>query len=152
MHPVLIEIGPLVIRWYGVMIAVACMVGLWVAGIEAERKGISKEKIQSFFIYAIIGGIVGARLYYVVFSDFTQFKTAPFSIFAIWQGGLAIHGGILGGLVVSVIYTRIQKISFWKLADTLAPSLILGQAIGRIGCLLNGDAHGYPTDQPWVLA
>jgi phosphatidylglycerol:prolipoprotein diacylglycerol transferase len=150
-HPVLIEIGPLVIRWYGVMIAVACMVGLWLAGIEAERKGIAKEKIQSFFIYAIIGGIVGARLDYVLFSDFEQFKIDPMSIFAVWQGGLAIHGGILGGLLVTIFYTKLQKIPFWKLADTLTPSLILGQAIGRIGCFLNGDAHGYPTDRPWGL-
>jgi len=149
MHPVLIEIGALAIRWYGLMIATAVLVGLWVAGLEAIRKGIPVEKIQNFFIFLIIGGIIGARLYYVIFSDFVQFRADPMSIFAVWQGGLAIHGALLGGLVVSIFYTAIQKISFWKLADTLSPSLILGQAIGRIGCFLNGDAHGYPTDLPW---
>jgi phosphatidylglycerol:prolipoprotein diacylglycerol transferase len=75
----------------------------------------------------------------------------PLSVFAVWQGGLAIHGGILGGLLVCLFYTRRQKISFWKFVDIAAPSLILGQAIGRIGCFLNGDAHGYPTDMPWGL-
>ena len=151
MHPVLIQIGPLVIRWYGVMIAIACFVGLWVAGIEAERKGIGKEKMHDFSLYAIIGAVIGARLYYVAFADRAQFWDNPLSVFAIWQGGLAIHGAILGGLLVCLLYTRRKKISFWKFADTFAPSLILGQAIGRIGCFLNGDAHGYPTSLPWGL-
>ncbi len=97
MHPILIEIGPLTIRWYGVMIATACFIGLWVAGREAERKGIGKEKIQEFALYAIIAAIIGARIYYVLFSDLTQFLHKPLSIFAIWEGGLAIHGAILGG-------------------------------------------------------
>lgn len=151
MHPVLIQIGPLVIRWYGVMIAIACLLGLWVAGREAERKGIDREKTQDIFLYAIIGAVIGARLYYVAFAGWARFLDNPLSVFAVWQGGLAIHGGILGGLLVSLFYTRRQKIRFWKFADMGAPSLILGQAIGRIGCFLNGDAHGYPTDMPWGL-
>ena len=151
MHPILIQIGPLTIRWYGVMIALSCFIGLWVAGREAERKGIGKERIQEFALYAIIAAIIGARIYYVMFSDLTQFLHKPLSIFAIWEGGLAIHGAILGGLLVGIIFSIRQKISFWKFADTLAPSLILGQAIGRIGCFLNGDAHGNPTRLPWGL-
>ena len=151
MHPVLIEIGHFTIRWYGVMIATACIVGIWVAGKEAERKGFDKKIIQDFSLYAIIGAIIGARFYYVVFGDWSRFLENPLSLFAIWQGGLAIHGGILGGLLVGVFYTRKHHISFLKLADTFAPSLILGQAIGRIGCLFNGDAHGYPTDLPWGI-
>jgi phosphatidylglycerol:prolipoprotein diacylglycerol transferase len=133
------------------MIAIACLVGMWVGGREAERKGIGKGKIQDFSLYAIIGAIIGSRLYYVLFSDWTQFWHSPLSVFAIWQGGLAIHGALLGGFLVGLVYTRIQKISFWKFADTIAPSIILGQAIGRIGCFFNGDAHGYPTDLPWGL-
>jgi len=151
MYPVLIEIGSLSIRWYGVMIVTACIVGIWVAGKEAERKGFDKKIIQDFSLYAIIGAIIGARFYYVVFGDWSRFLENPLSLFAIWQGGLAIHGGILGGLLVGVFYTRKHHISFLKLADTFAPSLILGQAIGRIGCFFNGDAHGYPTDLPWGI-
>ncbi len=151
MHPVLLHIGPLVIRWYGFMIAIACLVGVWLAGKEAERKGIAGQKIQDILLYAIIGGVIGARIYYVVFADWTGFLNNPLSVFAVWQGGLAIHGGILGGLLVCLFFTRRQKISFWKFVDIAAPSLILGQAIGRIGCFLNGDAHGYPTDMPWGL-
>jgi len=151
MHPVLIKLGPLVIRWYGLMIAVACLLGVWLAGKEAERKGINKEEIQDFFLYIIFGAVIGARLYYVAFTDWAYFSDNPLSVFAIWQGGLAIHGGVLGGLLVGIFYTRIKKFSFWKFADMVAPSLILGQAIGRIGCFFNGDAHGYPTSLPWGL-
>jgi len=151
MHPVLLQIGPIVIRWYGVMIAIACFVGIWLAGREADRKEIGKEKISNFFIYAIVGAVIGARLYYVAFSDLNQFGDNPLSLFAVWQGGLAIHGAVLGGLIVCLLFTRRQKISFWKFSDTMTPSLILGQAIGRIGCFFNGDAHGYPTNLPWGL-
>lgn len=151
MHPILIQIGTFTIRWYGVMIATACIVGVWLAGKEAERKGLGKDKVQDFALYAIIGAIFGARFYYVVLTDWTSFREYPLSVFALWQGGLAIHGAILGGLVVAVWYTRTRRIPFWTFADTLAPSLILGQAIGRIGCFFNGDAHGYPTRLPWGL-
>jgi phosphatidylglycerol:prolipoprotein diacylglycerol transferase len=151
MNPVLLAIGPLTIRWYGVMIATAFMLGIWLAGKEAERKGLDKKIIQDFSLYAVIGAIIGARVYYVAFGDWSLFLKNPLSLFAIWQGGLAIHGGILGGLLVGLFYTRKHKISFLKLADTFAPSLILGQAIGRIGCFFNGDAHGYPTDLPWGI-
>ena len=151
MHPILIRIGSLEIRWYGAMISLACLVGYWLAGREAERKGIGKDKFQEFFLYAVIGAIIGARLYYVAFSDLTLFWQDPFSVFAIWEGGLAIHGALLGGLLVSILYTRKQKINLAAFLDALSPPLILGQAIGRIGCFFNGDAHGYPTRMPWGL-
>ena len=151
MHPVLIQIGPLVIRWYGVMIALACFAGMWLALKEAKRKGIGREKIEGFFFYALIGAIIGARLYYVAFSCLENFWSNPLTLFAVWEGGLAIHGGILGGLLVALIYARKREIPFWKLADTVAPSLILGQTVGRIGCFLNGDAHGHPTKLPWGM-
>ncbi len=149
MHPVLIQVGPIVIRWYGVMIASACIIGIWLAGKEAQRKGIKEDRIFGFSICCIAGAIIGARLYYVAFADAARFWENPFSVFAIWQGGLAIHGGILGGLLSAILYTSIQKLPFWKFADAMAPPLILGQAIGRIGCFLNGDAYGYPTGLPW---
>lgn len=151
MSPVIIQIGPLVLRWYGLMIAIASIVGWWLAGLEAERKGIGKEKINDLFIWTMVGAFIGARLYYVAFSDWSLVQKNPFSIFAFWQGGLAIHGGILGGLLVCFIYAHRHKIPFLKLTDTLAPSLILGQAIGRIGCFFNGDAFGTPTNLPWGL-
>jgi phosphatidylglycerol:prolipoprotein diacylglycerol transferase len=130
------------------MIATACLVGYWLGGREAERKGIGKEKFQQFFLYAVIAAVIGARFYYVAFADLSMLWEDPLSVLAIWHGGLAIHGAVLGGLVVSIIYTRQQKINLAAFLDTLSPPLILGQAIGRIGCFLNGDAHGYPTRMP----
>ncbi len=94
MHPIFIQFGAFSVRWYGVLIATACFVAVWIAGKEGERKGIGKEKIWDFSLYVIIGAIIGARLYYVVFFNWAQLWDYPLSVFAVWQGGLAIHGGI----------------------------------------------------------
>ena len=99
----------------------------------------------------MVGGILGARIYYILFTDPKIFLANPLRFLAFWEGGLAIHGAILAGFLASVWYTWEWKLPFWKWADTLAPSLILGQAIGRMACFLNGDAHGYPTDLPWGI-
>jgi len=151
MHPVLIHIGPFTIRWYGVMIALACFIGLSIAKKEAQRKEIGEENIDTFFLYTIVGAVIGARLYYIAFSNPSLFWRDPFAVFAIWEGGLAIHGAVLSGIIIAIIYAKFKRISFLKFSDTLVPSLILGQAIGRIGCFLNGDAHGFPTDLPWGM-
>ncbi len=151
MHPVLIEIGPLTIRWYGVMIATAVLVAFWLAGREGVRKGFEKQKIDDFSLLVVIAGIIGARIYFILFSDLNYFLSRPLRVLAFWEGGLAIHGAIISGIIVAIWYTRREKIPFWRWADTFAPSLILGQTIGRIGCFLNGDAHGYPTTLPWGM-
>ncbi len=151
MHPVLIQIGPFTIRWYGVMIAAAILLSVWLAGREGVRKGFEKQKIQDFSFLVIIAGIVGARIYFVLFSGLGNFLAEPSRLLAFWEGGLAIHGAIIGGIVAAIWYTWRKRIPFWKWTDTFAPSLILGQTIGRIGCFLNGDAHGYPTALPWGL-
>lgn len=151
MHPILIEIGSLTIRWYSVMIVTAIMIGIWLAGREGVRRGFEKQNVFDFVFYVILAGIFGARIYYVLFSDLSSYLTNPLKIFALWEGGLAIHGAILAGLIVALWYTWEAKLPFWRWLDTFAPSLILGQAIGRIGCFFNGDAHGYPTNLPWGL-
>lgn len=151
MHPVFIQIGTFTIQWYGVMIATAFLAGLWVAKKQGAENQINEETIDRFALVALISAVTGARLYYIAFTDPAIFWTRPGSVLAVWEGGLAIHGAIIGGILAGIIFTRHHRISFWKFADTLAPSLILGQAIGRIGCFLNGDAHGYPTTLPWGL-
>ena len=112
MQPVLMQVGPFAIRWYGLMIALACFIGLWVAGKEAERKGIGRRQAQDFFLYALPGGLIGAHLYYMAFNGREQLWDNPLSFFAIWQGGLAIHGAILGGLLAAILFTRKHKIPF----------------------------------------
>lgn len=149
MYPVLFKLGPFTIRPYGVMLATAFVVGLYLARREARRKGLGEESIVNFSLYIFIAGLIGARLYYIAFDDLRSYLTHPAEIFSIWKGGLAFHGGIIGGLLIAIWLAKRRRISFWKLSDTLTPSLILGQALVRIGCFLNGCCYGVPTQLPW---
>ena len=148
--PVLVEIGPLVIRWYGLLIASAVLIGLSLSRYLAKRRNVDPELISDLVIWLVIAAIPSARLYYVLF-QWEEYSQNPGDIIAIWKGGIAIHGAILGGLVASLIFARLQKVSFWQLTDVVAPSLILGQAIGRWGNFFNSEAFGTPTDLPWKL-
>ncbi|MDP8229536.1 MAG: prolipoprotein diacylglyceryl transferase [Candidatus Gorgyraea atricola] len=146
MHPIIAKFGPITIYSYGMMIAIAFVFGIYLARIEAVRKNFKKDLIYDLSFYLIIGALIGARLYYLLFFSPRVFIEEPLSIFRIWQGGLAIHGGILGGIIACILFAKRRGISFWGLADLVAPSLLLGQAIGRIGCLLNGCCYGIPID------
>ena len=152
MHPVLIEIGPVVIRYYGLMYVIAITLGFALLVKEVRRKKLplSTENLLDLMLWTIPAAIIGARLYYVAF-QWSYYAQHPLDILKIWQGGLAIHGGVLAGILTVYLFTRFKKVSFWALTDSVAPSLILGQAIGRIGNLMNGDAFGTPTDLPWGI-
>jgi phosphatidylglycerol:prolipoprotein diacylglycerol transferase len=145
MHPIIYKIGPLTVYSYGMMVAIAFLVGISIARIEARRKDINPELIYDFGFYLVIGSIIAARLYYILFFNLQGFLEDPLSIFKVWQGGLSIHGAILGGIIAGIVFSKARKINFWNLADLISPSIILGQAIGRIGCFLNGCCFGVPT-------
>jgi phosphatidylglycerol:prolipoprotein diacylglycerol transferase len=152
MHPVLIAMGPVQIRFYGLMYVVAIVVGYYLLKREVRRKEISlsSDEIMNLIFWVVLGGVVVARIYYVVFNweyYWPDWREIP----AIWHGGLAIHGGILGGLLGGLLYTRRKGVPFFRVADASAPSLILGQAFGRFGNFMNGDAHGVPTQMPWGI-
>ncbi|MEC2160507.1 prolipoprotein diacylglyceryl transferase [Virgibacillus halodenitrificans] len=139
---VFLEIGPLPIYWYGVIIATGAFLGLYLATKESDRLGMKKDLIVDFVVFAIPIAILFARIYYVIF-EWENYADGPWTdIFAIWEGGIAIHGAVIGGVLTAIVFTRIKKISFWQLADIIAPSLILGQAIGRWGNFMNQEAHG----------
>jgi len=144
MHPIIAKIGPFTIYSYGMMVAMAFLFGIFIARQEAVRKKINPDIIYDFGFYLLIGSVISARIYYVIFFDLKGFLGDPASVFRVWQGGLAIHGGIFGGIVTGLVFSKVRKISFWVLADLIAPSIILGQAIGRIGCFLNGCCFGMP--------
>jgi phosphatidylglycerol:prolipoprotein diacylglycerol transferase len=148
--PIIFEIGPLSIRWYGVLIASAVLIGVSLSQYLASRRQIDPELIGDLAIWLVIGAIPCARLYYVAF-EWESYANDPGSIIAIWKGGIAIHGAILGGLIAALLFAKVKKIPFWQLADIVAPSLILGQAIGRWGNFFNSEAFGRPTDVPWKL-
>lgn len=145
MHPEIFKIGNLTGYSYGLFMALAFCIGIFIARKEAKRKKIEPEHILDLAFFIIVGSIIGARLYYILFYNPAIFIKTPLEIFKVWRGGLAIHGGILGGLLAGVLFCKIRKISLWRLSDTISPSIILGQAIGRIGCFLNGCCYGIPT-------
>lgn len=152
MHPILIEIGPFSVRYYGLMYVVGIIVAMFLIRSEVRRKGLplSDDEQTNLILLIVLAGIIGARLYYVVF-NWAYYRQVPWDILAVWRGGLAIHGGILGGTVTAWWFARRKKIPFLRLTDVLAPPLILGQAFGRFGNFMNGDAHGVPTSMPWGL-
>ncbi|HLO88620.1 MAG TPA: prolipoprotein diacylglyceryl transferase [Nostocaceae cyanobacterium] len=148
--PIVVQIGPIAIRWYGLLIASAVLLGVRISQYLAKRRHINPDIISDLSIWLVVGAIPAARLYYVAF-QWPEYAKHPERIIAIWQGGIAIHGAIIGGIIAALIFARLKKISFWQLADLVAPSLILGQAIGRWGNFFNSEAFGAPTDLPWKL-
>ena len=148
--PILWRIGPITIRWYGLLIAIAVLIGVSLSQYLAKRRNVNPELLSDLSIWLVIGAIPAARLYYVLF-QWPEYAQHPERIIAIWQGGIAIHGAILGGLVAALIFAKLKQVSFWQLADLVAPSLILGQAIGRWGNFFNSEAFGDPTNLPWKL-
>ena len=151
MYPVLIQVSNFELRSYGVIVALSFLLGLWVSTREAKRNGVDPALVQDFAFYAVVGGIIGARIYFVLFSNPSYFLRNPWEIFAIWHGGMGIIGALLGGLLTALWYCRRRELSFFRLADTLAPGVALGQAVGIVACLLNGDSYGRPTDVAWAV-
>ncbi len=152
MHPILVQLGPVTIRYYGLMYVIAICIGMWLLSVEVKRQRIplATERLFDLLLWVIPAAIIGARLYYVAF-QWGYYVRYPLDILKIWQGGLAIHGGVLGGALALFVFARRVRVPFWRLTDALAPSLILGQAIGRIGNLMNGDAFGLTTSLPWGI-
>jgi phosphatidylglycerol---prolipoprotein diacylglyceryl transferase len=151
MYPVLFQLGTFELRSYGVIVALSFFLGLWVSAKQARRAGLDPGLVQDFAFYALLGGIIGARIYFVLFSKPAYFLENPWEIVAIWHGGIGIIGALLGGLVAAMWYCRKQRLAFWRFADVLAPGVALGQAAGILACLLNGDSYGKPTDVAWAI-
>ncbi|MDX1978110.1 MAG: prolipoprotein diacylglyceryl transferase [Pseudanabaenaceae cyanobacterium bins.68] len=149
--PVMLDLGWLQIRWYGFLIAIAVLLGTWLAQSLAKKRQVNPDLMLDLVTWLILGAIPAARAYYVLFS-WSKYAHQPwYHILAIWEGGIAIHGGILGGVVAAWLFARKHQVSFWQLADLVAPCLVLGQAIGRWGNFFNSEAFGAPTDLPWKL-
>lgn len=154
MDPIAFTLGPIEVHWYGVLIAAAFLIGVWGTSRAARLQGINEDYFLNLAIAAIICAILGARLYYVAF-EWEHYKTcSPLEWIAVWHGGLAIHGGILGGMLAVLGGCIIYKLRFWQLLDIFAPYLILGQAIGRWGNFFNQEAYGYEVSKaevPWAM-
>lgn len=138
------------VMWYGVLIATGMLIGIALAVREAKRVGISEDDVLNIAMIAIPVAIICARLYYVIFS-WDYYSQNPGEIFNIRGGGLAIHGGLIGGILTGFIYAKVKKLDFFKTADAVMVGMPLAQAIGRWGNFINGEAHGGPTSLPWGI-
>lgn len=150
MNPVAFEVFGIGIRWYGILISIGLVLGVLIAVRESVRLGMDENLILDFILFAVPVAVVCARAYYVIF-NWSYYQGDFMHMLNIRQGGLAIHGAVIGGAVTAYVFTRLKGMSFWKLADIAAPSLILGQAIGRWGNFINQEAYGRPTDLPWAI-
>ena len=145
-NPVAFSIGAFEVRWYGIMVVLAVVALIAIALREAKRVGLAEEHIYSVGLWGIIGGIIVSRLLHVI-DKWGYYMAHPGQI--IGFEGLTVYGAVLGALLAVLIYCWVKKISFWLIGDVIAPGAILGQAIGRIGCLMNGCCYGLPTSLPW---
>ena len=151
MNPNIISIGGFAIRWYSLLILIAFIIGMIIIEKQAIKKGIDKKEISNLCFYLIIISILGARIYYCLF-NMDYYSENLFDIFKIWEGGLAIHGGIIAGIIFIIFYTKKYNIKLLQILDIFAPALILGQAIGRWGNFFNQEAHGPITTYHHLLS
>jgi len=150
MNPIAFSIFGIEIGWYGIIIATGMLLGVLVASKRGKEEGLPEDIVIDMCLFAVPSAIVGARLYYVIFNwDYYGKNLAD--IIRFRQGGLAIHGAIIVGVVVAYLFCKAKGLGFWQLADICAPSLILGQAIGRWGNYVNQEAYGGPTNLPWAI-
>jgi phosphatidylglycerol:prolipoprotein diacylglycerol transferase len=150
MDPVAFQLFGIEIKWYGILISLGVAIGTILALREVKRVGIEEDTLVDLLLYAIPICLIGARVYYVIFS-WEEYRHNPIEAFNIRGGGLAIHGVILSAIFVTLIFCRKRNVDFWKITDSCAPSLILAQAIGRWGNFINQEAYGSPTNLPWGI-
>lgn len=147
MMPYLFKIGNFELRIYSLMIIIGLLICIVMAGRKMVKMGYKKEYLENMIIVVFIAALIGARIYYVIFS-WEYYKDNPLEIFAVWHGGLAIHGGVIMGFIAALIYSHYLKIKVMLFGDLIAPWLLFGQGLGRLGNFANGEAHGVPTITP----
>ena len=147
--PVAFAIGPLSVRWYGLMYVVGIVVGLLVAWPYARSKGMTRDQVINVAAVSIPAGLVGARLYYVFQQPLGPYISEPWRVLAVWEGGMAFYGAIFAVVLVIIIMAWRMHVSIWKFLDAGVVFAAVGQFFGRIGNIINGDVIGYPTGLPW---
>jgi phosphatidylglycerol:prolipoprotein diacylglycerol transferase len=151
-QPIAFQFGPLTVTWYGIMVALGFIAGLWTASRRGPRGGITPERVLDLGPWLIIGAILGARVLYVISYWREEFAGRPLlEVFKVWRGGLVFYGGFIGACLACILYARLKKVPLWKLADVMAPSIALGSAFGRIGCLMNGCCYGRECHSWWAI-
>lgn len=151
--PVAISIGPLDIRWYGIMYLVGFVAGFLLLNRRAKRpnSGWTTEQVSDLIFYGALGVILGGRIGYVLFYNFSAFLNDPLTLFKVWQGGMSFHGGLLGVMIAVWLFARHTKKSYWDILDFGAPIVPIGLGLGRIGNFIGGELYGRITDGPWGM-
>jgi phosphatidylglycerol---prolipoprotein diacylglyceryl transferase len=150
MHPIFLELGPITIRWYGLMAAIGFLAAYWFFKSRAARLGMSSSEASNLLILLFISGIAGARIYYVIW-NWEQFAGNPVEIFLINRGGLVFYGGFILAIVALVVWARVRKQKLADLFDALAIPLAVGHGFGRLGCFMNGCCYGRETSLGWAI-
>lgn len=148
--PIAFRVFGLEIRWYGVLISAAILIGILIAVKRGKKKGIVSDDILDLVLVSVPAAMIGARIYYVLF-EWQYYSNNPREIFMIWEGGLAIHGGLIGAFLAGYLVCRVKKFHFLTVLDVFAPAFPLGQSIGRWGNFFNQEAYGGETDLPWAI-
>ncbi len=151
--PILIELGPIRVGWYGLMYVFGFLASYLLVRYQMKRKdfGLSKLEVENLYFYLILGLMIGARLGYVLFYDLKVYLANPFEILAIWHGGMSFHGGLIGVLIVGILFSWKNKKSFWKIVDLIIVTAPIGLGLGRIGNFINGELYGRVTQVPWGM-
>jgi phosphatidylglycerol:prolipoprotein diacylglycerol transferase len=147
--PIIFSIGPLSVRWYGLMYVVAITVGLLIVWRYAKWKGFTDELLEKIVVYSVLAGFIGARLYFVLQQPLEPYLKDPFRIFAVWEGGMAFYGAIFGVVLTLIVLSKYLKFSLLSILDVAGLFAACGQFFGRIGNIINGDVLGYQTTLPW---
>ncbi len=151
--PILVELGPIKVSWYGFMYVLGFFASYLLVRRQMKKKnfGISKMEVENLYFYLILGLMVGARLGYVLFYDLKMYLSDPLEVFAIWHGGMSFHGGLIGVLIVGILFSWRNKKSFWRIADLIIVTVPIGLGLGRIGNFINGELYGRVTQVPWGM-
>ncbi|MBO8512843.1 prolipoprotein diacylglyceryl transferase [Staphylococcus aureus] len=147
--PVAFNLGPLSVRWYGIIIAVGILLGYFVAQRALVKAGLHKDTLVDIIFYSALFGFIAARIYFVIF-QWPYYMENPSEIIKIWHGGIAIHGGLIGGFIAGVIVCKVKNLNPFQIGDIVAPSIILAQGIGRWGNFMNHEAHGGPVSRAFL--
>ena len=147
--PVAFNLGPLSVRWYGIIIAVGILLGYFVAQRALVKAGLHKDTLVDIIFYSALFGFIAARIYFVIF-QWPYYAENPGEIIKIWHGGIAIHGGLIGGFITGVIVCKVKNLNPFQIGDIVAPSIILAQGIGRWGNFMNHEAHGGPVSRAFL--
>jgi phosphatidylglycerol:prolipoprotein diacylglycerol transferase len=151
--PILIELGPIRVSWYGLMYVFGFLASYLLVRYQMRRRdfGVTKIEVENLYFYLILGLIIGARLGYVLFYDLQMYLSDLLEIFAVWHGGMSFHGGLMGVLIVGILFSWRNKKSFWKIADLFIVTAPIGLGLGRIGNFINGELYGRVTQVPWGM-